>query len=141
MIDISKKKETHRTAKAQAQIILNSELIEKIKKNKMPKGNVLEIARTAGIIAAKKTPDLIPLCHNIEISKVDIDYKFHKTSITVTANTKAYAKTGVEMESLIACSLAALTIYDMCKMFKKDIIISDIELQEKKGGKHGIYQK
>ncbi len=141
MIDIGKKKKTKRMAKAQAFIKLTKDLLEKIKNNTMPKGNVLETARIAGIMAAKKTQDLIPLCHNIEIEHVGIDFKFKKDGILIESTAGTTAKTGIEMETLTACSIAALTIYDMCKMFNRAIEISKIELIEKKGGKSGHYKK
>ncbi len=141
MIDIGNKKKTERMAKANAFINLDQALIGKIKSNTMPKGNVLENARTAGIMAAKKTDQLIPLCHNIEIEHVSINFKFMKGGIQIQSIAKTTAKTGIEMETLLACSVAALTIYDMCKMFSKSIEISNIELIEKRGGKSGIYRK
>ncbi len=141
MVDIGNKKKTERMAKANAFIKLDQSLIGKIKSNTMPKGNVLENARTAGIMAAKKTGQLIPLCHNIEIEHVSINFKFTKEGIQIQSIAKTTAKTGIEMEALLACSVAALTIYDMCKMFNRAIEISNIELIEKRGGKSGIYRK
>ncbi|UCD15379.1 MAG: cyclic pyranopterin monophosphate synthase MoaC [Candidatus Omnitrophota bacterium] len=141
MIDVGKKEKTQRIAKAQAFIHLNKEIIKRIKKNNIPKGNVLEIARVAGILAAKKTDSLIPLCHNIELDYVDINFKIKPTGLLIESRVKSRAKTGVEMEAIVACSMAAVTVYDMCKMFSKTIKISDIELLEKRGGKSGDYQK
>ncbi|MCP4652724.1 MAG: cyclic pyranopterin monophosphate synthase MoaC [Candidatus Omnitrophica bacterium] len=141
MIDVGNKEKTVRVAKATAFVKLNSELIEKISNNQMPKGNVLEMARTAGILAAKNVPSLIPLCHNIELSQVIVDFKIESDGIRIEATSKATARTGVEMEAITACSLAAITIYDMSKMFQKDIQITDIELLEKRGGKSGDYEK
>ena len=141
MIDVGSKKKTERMCRARGFVLLNEELVEKIKNNEIPKGNILEMARVAGILAAKKTPDLIPLCHTIEIECVNIDFSFEKTKVAIESVVKATAKTGVEMEAMAACSIAALTIYDMCKMFSKEIKISNIELIEKSGGKSGHYKK
>ncbi len=141
MIDVGNKKKTSRMATANAFAKLGKDLLSKIKNNRMPKGNVLEAARIAGIMAAKKTHELIPLCHNIEIEHVGINFKFKKDGILIESTARTTAKTGIEMEALTACSIAALTIYDMCKMFSKSIEISKIELIEKRGGKSGIYRK
>ncbi|MBU4305718.1 MAG: cyclic pyranopterin monophosphate synthase MoaC [Candidatus Omnitrophica bacterium] len=141
MIDVGNKDTTLRTAKATAFVKLNAELVEKIRNNDMPKGNVLETARVAGILSAKKTPELIPLCHNIELNSVGIDFQLEAEGIRIESIVKANAKTGVEMEAIVASSMAAITIYDMCKMFLKSIEISNIELLEKKGGKSGEYKK
>lgn len=141
MIDVGSKEETVRVAKATATIKLTKELVKKIKNNNMPKGDVLESARVAGVFAAKKTPELIPLCHNIGIDKIGIDFVCKGKEIKIESVVKATAKTGVEMEAMVACSLAALTIYDMSKMFLKSIEISNIELLEKRGGKSGLYKK
>ena len=141
MIDIGNKKKTERIAKANAFIRLDRSLISRIKSNTMPKGNVLETARIAGIMAAKKTEELIPLCHNIEIEYAGMNFTFQNDGILIQSTVKATSKTGVEMEALTACSVAALCIYDMCKMFNRAIEISNIELIEKRGGKSGIYKK
>ena len=116
-------------------------MITMIKDNKAPKGNILETARIAGIMAAKKTEELIPLCHNIEIDQVRIDFEFEENGIRIKAMSKTIAKTGVEMEAMTAASIAALTTYDMVKMFNKGIEITDIYLLEKKGGKSGHWRK
>jgi len=141
MIDISNKEKTERMAKAMALVQVNDEIIEKIKNNDIPKGNVLENAKIAGILAAKNTSSIIPLCHNIEIEYVGIDFKFTKEGIIIESSVKSTSKTGVEMEALVACTIAALTIYDMCKMFTKSIEIKNISLIEKVGGKSGTYKK
>jgi len=141
MIDVGNKKETHRVAKAVALIRMGKEIIKKIKRNNIPKGNVLENARTAGILAAKRTPEIIPLCHNIGIEHVSIGFLFKENGILIEAMVKSTAKTGVEMEALFSVSVAALTIYDMCKMFSKSIEIKDIYLVEKTGGKSGTYRR
>lgn len=139
MIDIGKKNNTRRLAKAQAFIKLDKEIMRKIKDNQIPKGNVLECARVAGILAAKNTPNFIPLCHNIELEYAGVDFEFTKDGIIVQSLIKSTGKTGVEMEALASCVAAALTIYDMCKMFSKSIEIQNIFLLEKKGGRSGYY--
>lgn len=141
MIDVGAKKDTKRIAKAQAYIKLNAEIIRIIKAGKLPKGNVLEAARFAGILAAKNTAGIIPLCHNLPLNYVGVDFKVEKTGISITAEARCTGKTGVEMEALVAASTAALTIYDMCKMFAQDLEISDICLLEKLGGKSGHYKR
>jgi len=141
MIDVGNKKDTKRTARAQAYIKLNSEIIGLIKAGKLPKGNVLEAARFAGIVAAKNTAGLIPLCHNLPLNYVGVEFKLDKSGILVTAEARCTGKTGVEMEALVAASTAALTIYDMCKMFAQDLEIQDIFLLEKLGGKSGHYRR
>lgn len=139
MIDVGNKKETHRIAKATALIGLGKEIIGKIRRNGIPKGNVLENARIAGILAAKRTPEMIPLCHNVGIEHVSIGFIFKEDAILIESTVKATAKTGVEMEALFSASVAALTIYDMCKVFSKSIEIKDVYLVEKTGGKSGTY--
>jgi len=141
MIDVGNKKDTKRTARAQAYIRLNAEIIGIIKAGKLPKGNVLEAARFAGILAAKNTAGLIPLCHNLPLNFVGVEFKLDKTGILITAEARCTGKTGVEMEALVAASTAALTIYDMCKMFAQDLEIQDIYLLEKLGGKSGHYRR
>ncbi len=141
MIDVGKKRITRREASAHAFIKLDIEIIRRIKNNNMPKGNVLEDARVAGIMAAKKTPELIPLCHNIGIECAGVDFKIVREGIIVESLIKSTGKTGVEMEALVCCSIAALTIYDMCKMFSKSIEIQNVYLLEKKGGRSGHWQR
>ncbi|MCG2712318.1 MAG: cyclic pyranopterin monophosphate synthase MoaC [Candidatus Omnitrophica bacterium] len=141
MIDVGSKDITLRTAKATAFVKLDAKIIAKIRNNDMPKGNVLESARIAGILAAKKTPELIPLCHNIELNKVSVDFQLETEGIRIESIVKASAKTGVEMEAIVASFVAAITIYDMCKMFSKSIEITDVYLIEKLGGKSGVYKR
>ena len=141
IIDVSKKEITRREALAFCKVKLGRKLIELITNDKIPKGNVLETARLAGIMAAKNTPDILPLCHQLNIESVNIDVKLKKSEIEITAKVIANAKTGVEMEALTACSAAALTVYDMCKMFEKGIEITDIKLLKKSGGKTGDYER
>lgn len=141
MVDIGRKRRTRRTAVAQAFVRLPVDIIKRIKQDTIPKGDVLEIARVAGIMAAKKTSELIPLCHIIEVDSVDIEFLFKRDGLLIRSRAKAIAKTGVEMEAMASCSIAALTIYDMCKMFSKSIEITGLYLVEKRGGKSGIYRR
>jgi len=141
MIDVGNKKDTKRTARAQAYIKLNPEIVGLIKAGKLPKGNVLEAARFAGILAAKNTAGLIPLCHNLPLNFVGVEFKVEKAGILITTEARCTGKTGVEMEALVAASAAALTIYDMCKMFAQDLEIGEIFLLEKLGGKSGHYKR
>ncbi|OGR66879.1 MAG: molybdenum cofactor biosynthesis protein C [Elusimicrobia bacterium GWC2_61_19] len=141
MIDVGEKKDTKRIARAQAYIQLNTKIINIIKAGKLPKGNVLEAARFAGILAAKNTAGLIPLCHNLPLNFVGVEFKLDKTGILINTEARCTGKTGVEMEALVAAGTAALTIYDMCKMFAQDLEIKDVFLLEKSGGKSGHYQR
>jgi cyclic pyranopterin phosphate synthase len=135
MVDVSGKVAATRRAVASAKVLLNSATIESLRSHSTPKGEPLEIARIAGIMAAKKTSDLIPLCHQIALSKVNVTAEFIDNGIAITAEAITTAQTGVEMEALTAVSVAALTVYDMCKAVQKDIVISDIQLESKTGGK------
>lgn len=137
MVDISAKDDTVREALAEGFISMNLEVLEAIKANAMKKGDVLATARIAGIMAAKKTSDLIPLCHPLALSKVAVDFEFLDGGIKVQAMARLTGKTGVEMEALTAASTALLTIYDMSKAMQKDMVISDIRLLSKSGGKSG----
>lgn len=141
MIDVGEKKKTRRVATARAFVKTGKEIKDKIKNNEMPKGNVLEFARTAGILGAKNTFNIIPLCHIIEIEQVTISFEFTDTGIVVECTAAATAKTGVEMEAILGCNIAALTIYDMSKMFSKTIEITDSYLLEKSGGKSGHFKR
>ena len=139
MIDVGAKKDTKRIAKARAYIKLNAEIVGLIRSGKIPKGNVLEAARFAGILAAKNTAGIIPLCHNLPLNYVGVDFKIQKDGVLIGSEARCTGKTGVEMEALVACTVAALTIYDMCKMFAQDLEITETYLVEKSGGKSGIY--
>ncbi len=141
MIDVGDKDKTKRTAKASAFVKLDAELIKMIRENKAPKGNIIETARLAGIMAAKKTSELIPLCHNIEMDKVSVDFEFKADGIRIEAFAKTVAKTGIEMETMAAVSVAALTVYDMVKMFNRSVEITDVMLLYKDGGKDGVYER
>jgi len=141
MVDVSDKDITLRRAKAQAVVKLKPQIIELIKKKKILKGDVLEQAKVAGIFAAKKTSNLIPLCHPLSISNVKISFVLSSKEIKITSDVTARERTGVEMEALIATTLAALTIYDMCKMYDRAIEITEILLLEKTGGKSGVFRR
>ena len=137
MVDVSAKDPTLRIAKAYGEVLLNKETLAKVKERRIAKGDVLAVAQVAGIMAAKRNHELIPMCHNIPLESCDISFAIDdKTSkIAITSFVKCHHKTGVEMEALMAVSIAALTIYDMCKALQKDIEITNICLLEKRGGK------
>jgi cyclic pyranopterin phosphate synthase len=141
MVDVSEKETTVRRAVASAKVLLSKETIEILRSNENPKGNPLEIARIAGIMAAKKTAELIPLCHQINLSKVNVKTEITETGVNLEAEAKTASQTGVEMEALTAVSVAALTIYDMCKAVQKDIVITEIRLESKQGGKSGDFER
>jgi cyclic pyranopterin phosphate synthase len=141
MIDVSDKEKTARVASAQATVKVGKKILQKIKNRQIPKGDVVATATVAGIVAAKKVPTLIPLCHPIEIEQISIDVGYTKDTVVIEATVKSIARTGVEMEALTAASMAALTVYDMCKMFSQSIEISSIYLLEKRGGKSGTYRR
>jgi cyclic pyranopterin phosphate synthase len=131
MVDVSDKKIVHREAAASGTIYLQPKTIEMIKNNLVKKGDVLAAARIAAISGAKKTFDLIPLCHNIPINKIDVSFEIKEDRIDIKSKATCDAKTGIEMEALTAVSIAALTIYDMCKAVDKQMKISDIKLEAK----------
>ncbi len=135
MVDVSDKDTTTRLAVASGKVLINSETLRTLKTSRNPKGDPLEIARIAGIMAAKRTSELIPLCHQINLSKVNVTAEFSENGINITAESVTNAQTGVEMEALTAVSVAALTIYDMCKAVQKDIVITDIRIETKTGGR------
>lgn len=141
MVDVSEKEISTRTAEAYAEVKVSKEVFNAIKNNSVKKGDVLSIAKFAGIQAAKKTSELIPLCHNIFISKIDVELKLNlqKKTVEIKSFAKTSAQTGIEMEALTAVSVAALTVYDMCKAIDKSMIISEIKLLSKTGGKSGSY--
>ena len=140
MVDVSAKDVTSRTAVAAARITMQPKTLKLIQSGTAKKGDVLATARLAGILAAKKTSELIPLCHPLMISKVTVDFKLARRHIDVTALVKVEGKTGVEMEALTACSIACLTLYDMVKAVDRAIVISDLRLIEKTGGKSGAFK-
>ncbi len=135
MVDVSEKQTTARRAVASAKVLLSAETLGILQNETNPKGNPLEIARIAGIMAAKRTSDLIPLCHQINLSKVNVITEIRNFGVYLESEVKTNSPTGVEMEALTAVSVAALTIYDMCKAVQKDIEISEIKLELKTGGK------
>jgi cyclic pyranopterin phosphate synthase len=139
MVDVSEKTETRRTARAHAFVRMRPEVIERLASN--PKGSPLEVARVAGIMAAKRTSDLIPMCHPLPLSHVDVEISVGGEGVRIIANAATTAVTGVEMEALTAASVAALTVYDMTKALDKGIEIQDIWLIEKTGGKSGDYRR
>ncbi|WP_036729542.1 cyclic pyranopterin monophosphate synthase MoaC [Peptoniphilus mikwangii] len=141
MVDVSEKDKTVRIAAASGQVLLNAETFKRIKDKTIEKGDVLAVAQVAGIMAAKKTSDIIPMCHNINLSGVDIKFILDedKNIIEVQSTVKTTSETGVEMEALHTVSVAMLTIYDMCKAVQKDIILTNIYLMGKVGGKSGEY--
>jgi len=142
MVDVGQKGDTEREAVARARVMMKPGTLEQIKADGLKKGDVLGVARVAGIMAAKKTPDLIPLCHPILIDNITIEFDLSgNDSIGITAIAKSTGKTGVEMEALVAASVAALTIYDMGKSVDREMTITDICLESKKGGKSGTYRR
>jgi len=148
MVDVSAKNSNDRVATAQAIVFLQPETLEKIQRGKIAKGDVLSVAQVAGVMGAKKTPDIIPMCHPILLTAVDISFKEEpqpdregRCSITIIATIKTTGPTGVEMEAMTAASVAALTIYDMCKAVDRGMSFSDICLLAKSGGKSGTYTR
>lgn len=140
MVDVGGKTATHRVAIASGSITMSSEALDAIRAGNAPKGDVLAAARIAGIMAAKKTGELIPLCHPLGLEAVTIDFAFEETSIRATASASLTGKTGVEMEAMVAVSTALLTIYDMAKAIDKGMVIRDVRLIEKRGGKSGDWK-
>lgn len=141
MVDVGDKETTQRVAVAQGFIQMKEETVQMIQSNQHKKGDVLTTANIAGIQGAKRTSDLIPLCHTLLLSKVKLEFEIESEGVRVEAMAKTSAQTGVEMEALTAVSVACLTIYDMCKAVDKDMVISQICLLEKQGGKSGHYQR
>ncbi|MBT9130717.1 MAG: Cyclic pyranopterin monophosphate synthase 2 [candidate division WS2 bacterium] len=137
LVDISKKEITRRKATAQAVVKLKKRVLTLIKEGQILKGDVLEQARLAGIMASKRTSDIIPLCHPLAILDIKISFTYFNSGIRIVSYVVAMDRTGVEMEALVACAVSALTIYDMCKMYDRSIEIADIMLLEKKGGESG----
>jgi cyclic pyranopterin monophosphate synthase len=137
MVDISSKDATVRQAVAEGRIVMSAAALSAIKEGAVKKGDVLASARIAGIMAAKRTADLIPLCHPLALSKVAVDFDFEGDGIRVTALARLTGRTGVEMEAMTAASIALLTIYDMAKALDKTMVISDVQLLSKSGGKSG----
>jgi cyclic pyranopterin phosphate synthase len=143
MVDVSDKPATEREAVATGLVLMKKSTLELIKSSKVSKGDVLGVARVAGIMAAKRTSALIPMCHPLNIASVEIDFDIDvkNSKIYIESRAKVTGSTGVEMEALTAVSVAALTIYDMCKAVDREMIISDIMLLEKRGGKSGTFKR
>lgn len=143
MVDVGDKSVTNREAVASGSVYMKKETLRLITDNRITKGNVFETARLAGIMAAKNTCNLIPLCHQLNLSSVSVDFKVDKklNKVDIEAKARCAGQTGVEMEALTAVSIAALTIYDMCKAVDKGMIISEIKLMEKRGGKSGEWKR
>lgn len=143
MVDVGEKEVTQREAEAEATVIVSRETLQRILDLKMPKGNVFEAARLAGIMAAKKTPDLIPLCHSLQLTEIRIDFStdIDRSLILISSRVKTRDRTGVEMEALVAVTHAALTIYDMCKAIDRGMKIQDVQLTYKSGGRSGTYRR
>ena len=139
MIDVSAKAPTRREAEASAFVLLSAKVLAALPDN--PKGDPLEIARITGITAAKKTSDLIPMCHNVPLTHIDVTMQLCENGVRIASRVTTTATTGVEMEALVAASIAALTVYDMCKALDKGIEIREIVLQKKSGGKSGEYRR
>jgi cyclic pyranopterin monophosphate synthase len=139
MVDVSSKSPTRREAEASAFVQMSPEVISALPAN--PKGNPLEIARFAGISAAKRTSELIPMCHQLPLSFVDVTAEVCENGVQIRSRAATTAQTGVEMEALVAAGVAALTVYDMCKALDKGIVIRDVVLERKSGGKSGDYQR
>jgi cyclic pyranopterin phosphate synthase len=141
MVDVGQKAITSRSARASALVRMSAETMALVRDQKLSKGDVLEVSRLAGIMAAKRTAELIPLCHTLPLDSVTIDFSFPDVhTIRIEGEARCTAKTGVEMEALTAVSVAALTIYDMCKSAQRGIVIEEIRLEEKSGGKSGDWK-
>jgi cyclic pyranopterin phosphate synthase len=142
MVDVGDKPVTARMARASGRVQLAAATLELLRDRRMAKGDVLEVARLAGIMSAKRTSELIPLCHQLPLDSVEIMFDFlDATTIAIEATTRVTSRTGVEMESLVAVSVAALTIYDMCKGVDRGIVVGSIQLEEKQGGRSGHYRR
>ena len=141
MVDVGGKERTARVARVRGEIRMRPETVALIAANKVAKGNVLEAARLAGIMAAKRTGELIPLCHQLNITAIEVQFVVGQDRVEVEAEVKIDDRTGVEMEALTAASVALLTIYDMCKGVDRGMVISELRLMEKRGGRSGVYKR
>jgi cyclic pyranopterin phosphate synthase len=141
MIDVTRKRETERQAVAEGKVQMKPATLELIRKGRLEKGDVLAVAKTAGIMAAKETHRLIPLCHPLQLTHIEVEFQLpdNGSSVEITASTKGLGKTGFEMEALVAVSVSALTIYDMCKAVDRSMTIGEVRLVRKSGGKSGLY--
>lgn len=143
MVDVGEKAPTRRTAVASARVLVNRETYELIRSGGMKKGDVLTVAQVAGVMGAKRTPELIPMCHPILMDGIDLNLRLdeERCAVEIEATVSCDGRTGVEMEALTAVSTAALTVYDMCKAVQKDMVIADIRLLKKSGGVHGDFER
>ena len=143
MVDVGEKDISRRTAVAGGRVLVNKETFSRIRSGGMKKGDVLTVAQIAGIMGAKRTADLVPMCHPIPLTGIDLDLRLdeERLSVDITASVSCGGRTGVEMEALTAVSAAALTVYDMCKAVQKDMVIADIRLLRKTGGVHGAFSR
>ncbi len=141
MVDISEKQDSKRTARARATISMAKETIVALQQDDVPKGDVFAVARVAGIQAAKRTGDIIPLCHPLMLSSVKVEFEISDDKVEIEAEVTTVGRTGVEMEALTACSVSALTIYDMCKSLDKRMKITDLTLLQKTGGSSGDFNR
>jgi cyclic pyranopterin phosphate synthase len=141
MVDVGAKPRTRRLARARGEIRLSPETVALIESNRIAKGNVLEVARLAGIMAAKRTAELIPLCHPLLLALVNIDFALSPDRLEVVAEARVTDRTGAEMEALTAAAVALLTVYDMCKAVDRGMVLSEICLVEKRGGRSGTYRR
>ena len=141
MVDVGDKERSARVARVRGEMRMQPTTAALIAQNRVAKGNVIEAARLAGIMAAKRTGDLIPLCHPLNITAVDIDFTLKSDRVQVEAQVRIDDRTGVEMEALTAATIALLTIYDMCKGVDRNMVISEVRLMEKRGGQSGVYQR
>jgi cyclic pyranopterin monophosphate synthase len=141
MVDVTPKEQTHRRALARCRVMMAPDTTAKVASNAITKGDVLGTARIAGIQAAKRTPDLIPLCHPLLVGAVSINFTIGDDYVEVEAQVETVDRTGVEMEAMTACSIAALTIYDMCKSADRSMVIRDLALWEKTGGNRGAWRR
>jgi cyclic pyranopterin monophosphate synthase len=141
MVDTSAKLQTARRAVASARVLMSPETVEAVRAHRTPKGDPLETARIAGIMAAKRTSELLPLCHPLPLTHVEVRAEAQDSGIYIEAEAATNAQTGVEMEALTAAAVAALTVYDMCKAVEKGITITDVRLEEKTGGKSGMWKR
>ena len=141
MVDVTRKESTFRQAEAEGRVRMSPETLALIRTGGTPKGDVLAVAQVAGILAAKRTHELIPMCHPLRLTAVDLSFTLEESAVHIRSKVKCKGETGVEMEALTAASVAALTIYDMCKAVQRDMEITDIRLCRKSGGKSGDYRK
>ena len=141
MVDVSEKAVTARTAIASGKVLVSAAVVDLLRGEGVPKGDALGVARVAGIMAAKRTPDLVPLCHPLAISGVTVDLEIEDDGVAITATVRTTDRTGVEMEALTAVSVAGLTVIDMVKAVDKGAVITDVRVEEKTGGKSGTYRR